>query len=118
MLPFRYTQMGRWWGKTKIANEQGKLITKENEVDIVAVDNDKSKYLIGECKFKKSAFSYKDYLEITKKMDLNKAVVPYYWLFSRSGFDEKIVNEAKKVDNITLCNFEDIVEYISSNSDI
>ena len=34
----------------------------------------------------------------------------YYYLFSESGFDDKILEEAANAENITLCNLSAIVE--------
>ena len=46
-LPFRFTQIGRWWDKT-------------GELDIMATDLRRTNFLIGECKYKNSAFDISD----------------------------------------------------------
>lgn len=109
-LPFRYTQMGRSWGKIKTRNEQGKLITKENEIDILAISNDKKQYLVGECKYKNVPFSYKEYIETTKKINIDNNELIYYWLFSKNGFDKKILEEVEGNDSVRLSDIDEIVE--------
>lgn len=104
-LPFRYNRIGKWFGKTNIF-ENDKLKTMETEIDILAFD--KSNYIIGECKFKNSVFTYKDYLNtISKLSHLNNKNI-YYYLFSLSGFDSRITQE---FNNVKLFTLEDIVSY-------
>ena len=38
------------------------------------------------------------------------------YLFSESGFDDKILEEAANAENITLCNLSDIVEKKNSEA--
>ena len=111
-LPFRYTQMGRSWGKVKTRNEQGKLITKENEIDILAISNDKQQYLVGECKYKNAPFSYKEYIETTKKINVDNNELIYYWLFSKNGFDKKVLDEVEGNDSVRLSDIDEIVNCI------
>ena len=65
----------------------------------------------GECKFKNKPFRYSEYLDTIAKLSPQKEKSEfYYYLFSESGFDDKILEEATNADNITLCNLSDIVE--------
>lgn len=92
-LPFRYSRMGRWWGKTTIIDKNAKngLRTGETEIDLLAIDRRAEKYLVGECKFEKEPFNYAEYLNTLAKLTpLKEKTVFYYALFSESGFDEKI----------------------------
>lgn len=105
-LPFRYEKIGRWFGKTTVRHDQ-KLIMKETEIDILAISKREKSYLIGECKFKNAPFSYSEYLNtISKLASLNKSNNVYYALFSKNGFDQKIINE--KNDNLLLFDLKDI----------
>ena len=77
-LPFHFTGIGRWWDKT-------------NELDIMAATETGKDYLIGECKFKNKPFRYSEYLDTTFKLSPYREKAEfYYYLFSESGFDEKI----------------------------
>ena len=108
-LPFRYSQIGRWWGKTTVRRKDNSEIG-ETEIDILATSKNADKYLVGECKFKKQPFRYSEYLDVKAKLlpQQEKAEF-FYYLFSESGFDDKIIAEARSSPNITLCNLSDII---------
>jgi len=97
-LPFRYSKMGRWMGKTTIRDENapdGRRIA-ETEIDILCMDRDGKQYLVGECKFKKSPFSYGEYLDTLAKLEpLKKDATVYYALFSESGFEQRVLDCAQ-----------------------
>ncbi len=112
-LPFRYSKMGRWFGKTTVRDEQSEngLRVAETEIDLLAIGRGSKEYLVGECKFQKSPFKYSDYLNTTAKLTpLKEKAKFYYALFSESGFDEKIADEADG-KNVTLYDLEEIVNY-------
>ena len=111
-LPFRYDQMGRWFGKTTVrdpgAPEQ--LRTAETEIDLVALSRDRKQYLVGECKFRGQPFRYGEYLDTAAKLSpLKKQAEFFYALFSKSGFDQRILREAEQNDHLRLYGLEDIV---------
>lgn len=66
-LPFRYSRLGRWWGKTAIRLKDS-TDTDETEIDIFAVSKDADKYLVGECKFKGQPFCYPGFLDVKAKL--------------------------------------------------
>lgn len=111
-LPFRYTRMGRWTGRTTVrdtGHEHG-MRTAETEIDLLAVAPASEEYLVGECKFRNSPFSYSEYLSILAKLTPQKEHGKFYYaLFSESGFDEKIEAEAAGSDTLRLYTLEDIV---------
>ena len=95
-LPFRFSRIGRWWGKSTVRDPAAPngLRVAETEIDILAISSDAKKYLVGECKFRNSPFSYSDYLDLSAKLQSQKETAAlYYALFSASGFDEKIACE-------------------------
>lgn len=110
-LPFRYAKMGRWTGKTTVRDKgaENSLRTAETEIDLLCISADQAKYMVGECKFKKEAFSYAEYLNTAAKlMSLKESAEFWYALFSESGFDEKITNTAE-TERILLYSLEQIV---------
>lgn len=112
-LPFRYYKMGRWFGKTTVRDEKAEngLRIAETEIDLLAIDRGSKEYLVGECKFKKSAFSYSEYLDTKAKLTpLKEKAKFHYALFSESEFDEKIAKEADQ-NNTSLYNLTEIVNY-------
>ena len=111
-LPFRYTKMGRWTGKTTVRDKDatpGFRVT-DTEIDLLATDREETSYLVGECKFKGNPFSYSEYLNTTAKLSPLKAKATFYYaLFSESGFDDKIIVEAKTSENLYLYDLKTIV---------
>ena len=63
---------------------------------------------MGECKFKKSPFTYSEYLNtVAKLMPLKEKAKFYYALFSESGFDERL--EAEASEHLALYDLKAIV---------
>lgn len=108
-LPFRYSKIGRWWVKTTVRNKDSAR-QAESEIDILATSKDMSKYLVGECKFRNQPFRYSEFLDTKAKLISQQERADfYYYLFSESWFDEKIVEAASSDSRITLCDLADIV---------
>ncbi len=113
-LPFRYSKMGRWTGKTTVRDKDAPKGVRvvETEIDILGIGKGGKEYLVGECKFKNAPFDYSEYLDtVTKLTPLKETAKFYYALFSESGFDDKVVSETDNNDNITLYNLNQIVNY-------
>lgn len=112
-LPFRYIKMGRWTGKTTVRDENAEngLRTGETEIDLLGIGKGAKEYLVGECKFRNSPFSYSEYLDTLAKLTPQKKQAKFYYaLFSENGFDKKIIQEAGKTD-LQLYSLETIVNY-------
>ena len=112
-LPFRYAKMGRWAGKTTVRDDSAAsgLRIAETEINLLCIDKDAKEYLVGECKFKKTPFSYSEYLDTLAKLAPQKEYAKFHYaLFSESGFDEKIIAEAEK-NNTLLYPLAYIVNY-------
>ncbi|MBQ3778015.1 MAG: hypothetical protein II835_08050, partial [Fibrobacter sp.] len=76
-----------------------------------AISADKGKYLVGECKFKGKPFTYGDFLDTETKLSPQKEKAEfYYYLFSESGFVEKLNDEVRKNRNLHLVSLDDIVK--------
>ena len=113
-LPFRYARMGRWMGKTTVRDKSSKneLRMAETEIDLLGIGRSETEYLVGECKFKGSPFHYSEYLDVRAKLTpLKDGARFYYALFSESGFDEKIREEADKNTALSLYDLERIVRF-------
>lgn len=112
-LPFRYTKMGRWTGKTTVRDTKADCGYRiaETEIDLLCIDRTGDEYLVGECKFKKEPFEYGEYLDTLMKLSpLKEKAKFHYALFSENGFDGKI--EADAAENGTsLYSLEQIVNY-------
>lgn len=111
-LPFRYTKIGRWTGKTTVRDKgtDSGFRTAETEIDLLAIGRGAKEYFVGECKFKRSPFDYSEYLDTVAKLsDLKEKAKFYYALFSESGFDEKITAEAETMEELYLYDLKTIV---------
>ena len=113
-LPFRYSRMGKWTGKTTIYDKDAPNGTRvgETEIDLLAIDHGETAYLVGECKYRTESFSFGEYHKTRVKLTPLKGKADFYYaLFSRSGFDEKVVAEAKANSNVQLFDLPQIVHY-------
>ncbi len=113
-LPFRYSKVGRWRGKTMVRDKAvaGGLRVAETEIDLLGIGQGEKEYLVGECKFKNAPFTFSEYLDVKVKLTpLKETASFYYALFSESGFDGKVVAEAENERNIQLYNLNQIVNY-------
>lgn len=111
-LPFRYSQMGRWTGKTTVRDKEAAngLRVAETEIDLLCIGIGEKEYLVGECKFKSSPFNYSEYLDTKAKLTpLKDKAKFYYALFSETGFDEKVLAEAENKSEIQLYDLQKIV---------
>lgn len=112
-LPFRYTKMGRWMGKTTVRDNTAANSVRitETEIDLLCISRDAKEYLVGECKFKNKPFTYTEYLNTLAKLaPLKEKATFHYALFSANGFDDKLLTEAK-TSAVHLYTLEDIVNY-------
>ena len=97
LLPFHFTQIGRWWNKT-------------DELNILAVDTKRKHYLVGECKYKNSQFSLHDLRNMQRKFTpVDPKSQLCYWLFAKNGFADEIAKEAVN-NEIYLRTAEDLFE--------
>lgn len=113
-LPFRYSKMGRWMGKTTVRdkNAPNGLRVAETEIDLLGISRDEKEYLVGECKFKAQPFDYGEYLDTVAKLTpLKEKAKFYYSLFSESGFDKKIIRDAEQTSELALYDISDIVNF-------
>ena len=113
-LPFRYSKMGRWTGKTTIYDKDAPngMRVGKTEIDLLAIGPGENEYLVGECKYKVDPFTYSEYHKARVKLTpIKENATFYYALFSRSGFDEKIQAEAEANSSIQLFDLPQIVNY-------
>lgn len=100
--PITFANLGRWWG-----NDPG--LKKQAEIDIMA-EQDKSTALFCECKWRNEPID-KDVLELLEhRGTLFRYTHNHYMLFSKSSFTEKCRELAKENSNITLVDFNEILQ--------
>jgi len=88
--PFRFTQIGRWW-------------SKDNEIDIIGLEQ-KTPSFFAECKWKNSKMSIGDYKHLIEKLEKTQMSIknPYILLFSKSGFENNLLEISKNDENLML----------------
>lgn len=99
MLPILFTEIGRWWGTDKRTHQQV-------EIDIIA--RDRNDYLFAECKWRNELLDI-GVLNSLKEKALafgNKQENVYYALFSKSGFTQSVLDEAKQHPNLMLIDLD------------
>lgn len=69
-------------------------------------------YLVGGCKYKMDVFTYNEYHKTRVKLNsLKENATFYYALFSKSGFKDRLLQEAKENQNLKLYTLSEIVNY-------
>lgn len=97
-LPFIFTQIGRWWDKNV-------------EIDIIAINKEKTEILSAECKFHNSVVNDSD---LKKHLNKNLSNLKqkentffHFWYFSWSGFTAK-AKEFAAQNKMTLIEGKDL----------
>ncbi|VVB86840.1 ATPase domain predominantly from Archaea [uncultured archaeon] len=106
-LPFRFQKLGRQWGKIPMA-EKGR---NDYEIDLVAVNNDTREIFFCECKYEKGKVDTDVYFKLLEKAGFVKWYPErkeHFGIISRSGFTERMIDEAKK-KGILLLRLEDYI---------
>lgn len=106
-LPFDVAVIGRWWGKVTHTTVQGKKTTVSEEIDIVAADDKKENFIVGECKFTNQPFDFAQFNALKEKHNFKGNI--YYYLFSLNGFTETLRKEVSGLNHVILITAEDIV---------
>lgn len=102
-LPILFSSIGRWWGTNPVTHGQ-------EEIDLVA--NDGKDYIFGDCKWRNEKLDLSVLRELKAKADIftmNRNNT-YYIFFSKSGFTETVINEAKLDSSIMLVDLADIMK--------
>ena len=99
--PVEFTSLGRWWGNDPIEKSQA-------EIDIIG-EQDKATALFGECKWTNEKVDLGVLETLVKRSRLFSYKKNYFYLFSKSGFTKGCIDEAKKMGNVTLVSYAEMV---------
>ncbi|GHU77102.1 ATPase AAA [Spirochaetia bacterium] len=94
-LPFHFSRIGRFWDKSR-------------EIDIMALGQDGGKCILGECKYRRSAFDLSDMKKTLAKWERPDEV--YWYFFSRSGFTKGVMAAAAK-PHLTLVSPAEMIKH-------
>ncbi|WMT50721.1 MAG: ATP-binding protein [Ferroplasma sp.] len=107
IMPFSIQKVGKWWGRNGY-NSAGK---DQEEIDILAINEEKKAIMFGECKWTGRPGDISIYEDLKRKaMSVqwnNKDRNEYFILFSRSGFTDKMKAMAEE-DNVILFDLDRI----------
>ena len=106
LLPFRIHNAARYWGKT-MQEVDGKKTSVNLEIDILAPDVKKEKFIFGECKFTNEAFDMQQLKKLQSKVFVEGE--SYFYLFSLSGFTEAVKEYAANAGNVVLVSAKDLL---------
>lgn len=103
-LPILFTSIGRWWGTDPATHCQV-------EIDLVA--NYGKDYIFGECKWRNEKLDFSVLRELKAKADIfsQNRNNTYYVLFSKSGFTQALIDEAKSDSCIILVDLNELMAF-------
>ncbi len=102
-LPDMFLELGRWWGTDHVER-------KPLEIDLLGIG---SRYtLLGEAKWTQEKVGRSVWQQLQQK---GQGLIgeKLYFIFSKNGFKQGLMDEAKGQDNLTLVHLEDISALLS-----
>jgi len=99
-LPFLPGKIGRWWGNNPIEKRQ-------EEIDILTYRKDAA--LFCECKWTNAPLDVNVLASLIKKTTLFHYKEKWFWLFSKSGFTDRLIYEANKHGSVRLIRLDDML---------
>lgn len=100
-LPFEPVEIGQWWGTDPRKK-------KQIQIDVVATSVKENEFIVGSCKFKNEKIGV-DELELLKEYAevFSRGKKCYYYIFSKSGFTDGLLECAEK-ESVKLLTLDDI----------
>lgn len=98
-LEFLVEAFGSWWGNNPV-------LKRQEEIDIVGLSKDNGIYC--ECKYRNEKVGIDVYEKLVERSRLIPRSHQYYYLFSKSGFTEGLMEMARIKPEIKLIGFEDL----------
>lgn len=99
------TAVGRWWGP--VPTGEGRR-TEEREIDVVGVDGDRRPLVVGMCKWTARPVGVAELTLLDQLAPHAGAGSAQRYLFSRSGFSDRLVDRAEHDPALTLLTPADI----------
>lgn len=106
-LPFRPYTIGKWWGNNPNTRRQ-------DDIDILLLDKNRESGIFCECKFRNTPFDKTEFDDLISAADIfTKVKNRYYFLFSKGGFSQWILEQADRNKNMILLTPEDLFSALS-----
>ncbi len=99
-LPFRPSTLGRWWKNAE-------------EIDLVGADRERRHCLAAECKYRNQKIDVKVLRSLQAKcrqLPVADDCIFHYWIFSRAGFDDVLLEVASKDPMIHLVGMKQLID--------
>ena len=99
-LPGALAYFGRWW-------------FRDSEIDIVGADKSRRICIAAECKYRSEPAGMKVLRALEKKcllLPVHEEAEFHYWIFSRKGFDERLLEESRRNPNVHLVPMEALLD--------
>lgn len=100
--PVNFTDIGRWWGTNPKTR-------KQEEIDIVGFEN-KATALFAECKWMNEKVDVGVLDKLIERSNLFNQTEKYYFLFSKSGFTQGCIEQAKKLGTVKLIEYKEMLK--------
>ncbi len=103
-LPFDLMELGRWWGNNPV-------LKKQEEIDILAVNQAERKALLGECKYRNEVLDTDVIYTLQQRALLFPQFVNKYFIFySKSGFSESALSYAQTHKEVRFVTLEEMYD--------
>lgn len=99
-LPFSVTTLGRWW-------------RNGTEIDLVGADHERRHCLVAECKYRNQKVGIKVLRSLQAKCEqlpVAEDAVFHYWIFSRMGFDDVLLDMATRDPYLHLVGMDQLLD--------
>lgn len=101
--PVEFKDLGRWWG----TDPEDK---RQTEIDLIG-EQDKNTALFGECKWTNEKVDVGVLNALLKRSQIFHYRKVQLFLFAKSGFTKGCIDLAKKMGNVALVTYEEILNY-------
>ncbi len=102
LLPFMPYTIGKWWGN----NPKKK---RQDDVDVLLLDRKKESGIFCECKFRNIHFDKSEFEDLIAASEIFTQVKNrYYYIFSKGGYTEWVIDEAERLGNVKLLGIDDL----------
>ncbi len=104
--PVEFKELGRWWGTDPSTRRQ-------EEIDIMG-EQDKNTALFGECKWRNEAVDRNVLETLQDRSRLFHYSQVHLYLFAKNGFTAGCEELAKKMGNVQLVTYQDILDTLNA----
>ena len=100
-LPFVVESFHSWWGGNPVSK-------KQEEIDIVGLGEDAAIY--GECKYRHDPVGMDTLQKLMERSQLVTRDRKFFYLFSKSGFTNTLIKQAKNHETLRLFTLDDLYQ--------